>query len=106
MDGFDRSRRGMASGVNCYEDKRASLILLADKPYGICNCKPNNHQLHLSDDCSHLLTINMISKIDHIKSLALSFVRDLLQKNNSDHDHWQQHLPPQCHKSRAQPFGT
>src|SRR5271154_3105623 len=23
------------------KDKRASLILLADKPYGRCNCKPN-----------------------------------------------------------------
>ena len=50
MDGFDRSRRGMASGVNCYEDKRASLILLADKPYGICNCKPNTPTQFLFPD--------------------------------------------------------
>jgi len=35
---------------------------------------------------------------DHIKSLslALSFVRDLLQKNNSDLD--QHHLPPPAHE--------
>jgi hypothetical protein len=40
----------MTSEVNCYEDKRASLILLADKPYGICNCKPNTPTQFLFPD--------------------------------------------------------
>jgi hypothetical protein len=67
----------------------------------LLNCYPadhlklcDDHQLHLSDDCSHLLTIKYNAENpsnDHIKSLALSFVGDLLQKNNqSDLDHWQQ----------------
>ena len=62
-------------------------------------------QLHLSDNCSHLLPIEYDIENpsnDHIKSLALSFIREsrftkLLQKNNSDLD--QHHLPPPAQSS-------
>jgi len=40
MDEFERDTTVMASEVDCH--KLANLVLPADKPYGICNCKPNN----------------------------------------------------------------
>ena len=69
----------------------------------LLNCHPadplklwDNHYLHLSDDCTHLLTTKYgieSPSNEQIKSLALSFIRNLLQKNNSDLD--QHHLHPQ-----------
>ena len=64
-------------------------------PLKLCD----DHQLHLWDDCSYLLTIKYDIENpsnDQIKSLALSFIRDLLKKNNSDLD--QHHLPPPVHE--------
>jgi hypothetical protein len=72
----------------------------------LLNCHPgdplqlwNEHHLHLSDDCSHLL----ITKYgienpsdEQIKSLALCFIRDLLQKHSSDLD--EHHLPLPIHE--------
>ena len=72
----------------------------------LLNCHPadplklwDDHHLHLSDDCTHLLTTKYgieSPSNEQIKSLALSFIRDLLQKNNSDLD--QHHLHPPAHE--------
>jgi hypothetical protein len=72
----------------------------------LLNCHPadplklwNDHQIHLSDDCAHRLRAE--HGIDNpsdeqIKALALSFIRDLLHKNNSDLD--KHHLPLPVHE--------
>ena len=72
----------------------------------LLNCRPadplklwKDHQIHLSDDCGHRLRAEHAidnPSDEQIMSLALSFIRDLLQKNNSDLD--KHHLPLPVHE--------
>jgi hypothetical protein len=59
----------------------------------------DDHHLHLSDDYDHLLAtkyeIDNPSE-DQIKSLVLTLIHELLQKNNSDLD--QHQIPPPTHE--------
>ena len=72
----------------------------------LLNCHPadplklwNDHHPHLSDDCRHLLMTKYgidNPSDEQVKSLALSFIRELLQKNDSDLD--EHHLPSPAHE--------